>query len=228
MKITFDLLKKISDGDDEYLVNVLNSFKGSNIYEKTIEILNSWERDVSYDVTLNMDGNNVKVMISHIINKIDNIDRDDLIVGDDILKLGINFPSNFSIPDDNMFPYEIIRKIQSFESEASPKDYKKIIEKLPAKYFNSIMSVVLDNNKIVKFSNQSLSKLRINMISHDPFIFLKSLFTPFGDDYFRDIIYHLSKKIDGNLLLQSTIFDIEYYIDKLNRENNESDVPNLG
>ena len=46
-------------------------------------------------------------------------------------------------------------------------------------------------------------------------------------DYFLDIIYYLSRKIDGNILLNSTITDIEYYIDKMNIENSENEIPSL-
>ncbi len=229
MKITFELLKKISDGGDEYLLEVLNSFDGDNIHEKFINILKCWDRDVSYDISLNLEGNNIKVMLTHIIAEATNIDTEDVIVGDENLKFHVNFPKTFDSSHNNIFSYGIINTMKYCNTEMCYTDeYNKIIDNLPAKYYNDILSVVEHNDKILKFSNQSLKNLKINFLTYEPYKFLKSLFTPFGADYFRDIIYHLSKKIDGNMLLQSTIFDIEYYIDKLNLENKESDVPNLG
>jgi hypothetical protein len=44
-------------------------------------------------------------------------------------------------------------------------------------------------------------------------------------DYFRDIIYYLSKKIDGEILMDSTIMDIEYYIDKMKGEAPTENMP---
>lgn len=61
-----------------------------------------------------------------------------------------------------------------------------------------------------------------------PFNLLKGLCHPYGEDYYRDIIYHLSSKIDGNILLNSTMRDIDYYVDKLNTENTSEKKSELG
>lgn len=228
MKITFKLLQQLSEADDDVFINVLNSFKGENIHDKFVEILKVWERDVSYDLTLNVGGKNVKLMMSYIIKEFQNFENESIIVGND-LKLVVNTPTTFTPPTDQIFPYDIIHKISMGDKElACGDDMDVTINKIPAKFYNLVLDVVENGKKTVVFSNPSLSTLKINFLTWEPYLFLKSLFTPFGQDYFRDIIYHLSKKIDGNLLMKSTIFDIEYYIDKMNSENKEADVPNLG
>lgn len=230
MKISFDLLKKISENDDTFLIDVLNSFQGDNIHEKFLNILKCWERDVSYDINLVVESSLVKVMVSHIINECGRVSSDDILIGDDI-KFFLNFPEKFDNKSDSMFPYGVIKKIKKGDVEINLGEYlENIVDVLPAKMYNQVLSVVKDpKNKKVNFSNRMLKNLSINFLSYDPFIFLKNLFHPFNDDYFRDIIYYLSKRIDSSFLKESTIFDIEYFIDKMNEENvNQEEVQNLG
>ena len=89
-----------------------------------------------------------------------------------------------------------------------------------------IVSFIDNNDKILTFDNKNLSNLKINFLKKDPYIFLKNLFTPFHKDYFREIIYHLSKKIDGYSLYNSTISDIDFFIYKINNEEN-SEPPTI-
>jgi hypothetical protein len=56
-----------------------------------------------------------------------------------------------------------------------------------------------------------------------PYEMVKGLFFSYDMDYFRDIIYYLSKKIDGRILMESTMMDVEYYIDKMKTDNNNID-----
>jgi hypothetical protein len=81
------------------------------------------------------------------------------------------------------------------------------------------IKTVINNKKcVVTFENTLLKQLKFNFLTNEPLIFLKGLFTNFNSDYFKDVIYLLSRKIDGNLLLNSTPMEIEYYIEKYTAE----------
>jgi hypothetical protein len=63
-----------------------------------------------------------------------------------------------------------------------------------------------------------MDAFRFNFLTKEPYVFLRGLINNFGDDYYKDIIYLLSKKIDGEILLNSTPLEIEYYIEKYSDE----------
>jgi len=75
-----------------------------------------------------------------------------------------------------------------------------------------------DSSKVVTFNNPMLKNFRFNFLTNEPYVFLKHLFSNYSEDYFRDVIFHLSKKIDGKLLMDSTPLDIKYYIEKFSSE----------
>jgi hypothetical protein len=99
------------------------------------------------------------------------------------------------------------------------QERKSIIDSLPAKVYNTILREILKNkSKIVGFDNSALSDFKFNFLTNDPYFFLKGLFGNFGEDYFRDVIFHLSKRVGGDILMSSTPSDIEYYIQKYSEE----------
>jgi hypothetical protein len=91
-----------------------------------------------------------------------------------------------------------------------------------------INALLKNESKTVRFTNSSLKNIKVNFMSNAPYELLKGLCNPYGEDYYREIIYHLSSKIDGNILLNSTMRDIDYYVDKLNTENTSEKTPQLG
>jgi len=40
----------------------------------------------------------------------------------------------------------------------------------------------------------------------------------YSEDYFRDVVFVLSKRVDGRILMDSTMVDVEYYLKKLQEE----------
>jgi hypothetical protein len=96
-------------------------------------------------------------------------------------------------------------------------EYQKrlIIDSLPAKVYSTVLNNIIKNKeKILIFNNPILDKFRFNFLTNEPYLFLKGLFGNFDELYFRDVIFHLSKRIDGNILMNSTPIEIEYYIEK--------------
>jgi hypothetical protein len=230
MKIKFSDLKDISEnlekGNDQFLINYLNSFEGYNTYEKFKNILISWETDTSYQLSLNLDNKNVKIQLDHIIKNIPTLEYESIIEKDDV-KITLQIPREFSFSDDVIPIYQIIKNVEIFgiflDFEKNTMGEKiKIIDNLPANVYNTIIQEIIKNDKIFSFEGETLSRLRLNFMGNDPYIFLRGLFLSYGRDYFRDIIFYLSKRIDGQILMNSTIQDIDFYIEKYNDEMKES------
>lgn len=235
MKITFQNLKDISDtlskGDDTLLVAYLNKFKGDNIYQKFLNILKAWEDDVAHSMSFSIGDKNIKVTLAYTIECFGGISNDNVIIEDGhIYELGI--PDKFTIND--VFDFSrTLKKVkignQVLEMSAVNNIYfENYMNNLPASIYNKFAKAISNNTQHIKgFNHPALDHIKINFLNNSAYIFLKGLLNPYDKDYFRDIIYHLSKKIDGDILMNSTISDIEYYTDKMNSENTENDIPNL-
>lgn len=236
MNIKFKDLREISNtlskGDEDFLIDYLNQFKGENIYEKLHTILKAWEEDVNHSMSFSVDDKNIKVTLSYAIECFSGLDASDIEVETDQFTFMVGIPDKFINGDVFDFVYSI-KKVKYLEHEIdmlqkSNEERTHLINSMPAELFNKVTKEILSNDNYTKgFDNPSLKHLKINFLNNSAYMFLRGLFEPYSKDYFRDIIYHLSKKIDGDILMNSTISDIEYYIDKMNDENAENEIPNL-
>lgn len=235
--ITFEKLKKISDtlsrNNEDYFVSYINEFEGDNIFEKFKSILNSWEQDVSYELSLSTTEKSVKIQLSYILNDLPQDMNEDIIIVDNHVKTTLNIPDVFRKYDDRIPIYDMIKRIEFSNLKVdlnglSFKEKKELLDNLPAHVYNPLIKNIINNkSKMIKLDNNILKDFNINFLSIDPYLFLKGLFMPYSSDYYKDIIYYLSKKIDGNILLNSTMMDIEYYVEKLNDESKQEGLPNL-
>lgn len=237
VRIKFSDLKEISESlrrkDEGYLVDYLNSFKGDNVFEKFKDILKNWENDVSYDLNLSLDDKIVKVQLEYIINELPYTLGEPILDESSGISSVMDVPTLFS-PFSDMIPiYDLIKSIQFSNvkidfNNLKIDDKKNLLDNLPAHVYNSLIhKIARDQKKTITFNNKTLSTLKINFLSNDPYLFLKGLFNPYNTDYFRDIIYVLTKKIGSTMLMNSTMMDIEYYIEKLNNESREETIPDL-
>lgn len=235
-KILFSDLQLVSDAvqrdNSDVLVDYLNSFRGDNIFEKFKEILKCWSHDVAYNLNFNFD-KPTKIQISYILSQLPDIDSNIEIV-DDNVKMIVGIPKRFYNTSDFIPIYEILQYIKISEvsinlEDLSLQDKIKVIDSLPAKTFNTIINTIsTEKSKIVSFDNPVLSKFHLNFLTNDPLTFLMGMFSNYDENYFRDVIFLLSKRVDGSLLVNSTPLDIEYYVDKYTEEtesqNNEMSI----
>lgn len=232
-EITFKDLRSISNslkkGKEEVFVNYLNTFEGENIFEKFKTILTSWESDVSPSLNLNVGDKTIKISLQYILSEMSNDIGGEIEKIKDDVKIIFDIPKNFDIlVQEDIIPiYSLIKYIEISGISINISDlliYEKcsIIDNLPAKVYNILLSGIMDDKtKIIGFSNPVLDKFKFNFITNEPYIFLKGLFTNFTEDYFRNTVYFLSKKIDGELLINSTPIDIEYYSEMYSKEVQE-------
>ena len=226
-KITFADLKDMSEslvkGDVEIFINYINTFKGINVFEKFKNILKIWNGDVAPTLNLNLNDKPTKIQFSYILSQINDIELDYKIKNTES-EIIVGVPETFQTVDDFVPVYDIVKNIKIFRVDIDFKnlkaqDKKTIINNLPANVYNWVMGIVLrEKASTVTFDNPALEQFKLNFLSNEPYMFLKGLFSNYDDLYFRDVIFHLSKRIDGQILMQSTPAEIEYFIERYSKE----------
>lgn len=234
-KITFSDLKRISEsftvGYDDIFIEYLNSFRGKDIYEKFKTILKAWDNDVSYTLNFNIKDTPTKIQLSYINSQFQEL-SEDVYITEGNVKIIIGIPTQFefteTIPIYNILKYIDISGISINLTDLSFHDKRAIIDKLPGNVFNIILkNIEKEKEKTFKVDNPMLENFKINFLSADPLTFLKGLFSNFDEYYFRDVIFVLSKRIDGNILLQSTPLEIEYYVEKMSNDAPDNDAMHI-
>jgi hypothetical protein len=221
----------VSFGDESYFLDYLNSFSGDNILEKYKNILKAWENDVSFDLNLSLGEKSVKVQLSYIIAGIPDNFGEPIFIKNDKIEVLMDIPKKFNVVYENIPIYDIVHRIKYGVdldlTRMTPEDRRTVIDNLPADLYNKLTEAIYSSNKIISYDNTNLADINLNFMSNDPYLFLRGLFTPYGKDYYRDIIFHLAKQIGSETLMESTMMDVEYYIDKLNESQPTETTQNL-
>ena len=226
-KITFSDLKNIFEtlnrGYSGMFQDFLNSFEGKNTFEKFKNILRAWNEDVSPTLNLNLNDKSTKVQFSYIISQFGNLDQEFIMLQKDLTVVA-GIPEKFQFMDDFVPIYEVVKRVEMFGMAMDLKNLDLnekiiVIDNFPAQVYNRTMDFVLrEKGAVLTFDNPALNQFHLNFLTNEPYMFLKGLFSNYDETYFRDVIFHLSKRVDGRLLLQSTPLEIEYYIDKYAKE----------
>jgi len=226
-KITFADLKRVSEslekGYKNVFIDYLNSFTGDNTHEKFRTIMNIWENDVSYTLSFNIHNTPTNIQMSYINSQFQNL-SEDIVIHEGDLKIIIGIPTEFEltdmIPIYNIVKYIDISGISINLTNLSFYEKQLVIDKLPANIYNVILNHIRDLvDKTFKVDNAVLANFKLNFLSSDPVNFLQRMIQNYDDMYFKDVIYHLSKRIGGDILMQSTPLEIEYYLEKASKES---------
>lgn len=229
MKITIGDIKKCLEEDEDFFISYLNNFKGENIQEKFVNILKDWEKNVSYSINFRVNDKNLKISLVYIIKELENFYNQPSWFEHSNIKVLFDIPSKFVKDQSILMVSNFINKMEYGNfvinfAELDEKDKEEMLEKLPAEFYNKMIQFLIkNNNKKIILQNSSLDNMEINFLTSLPYEMIKGLFFSYDMDYFRDIIYYLSKKIDGAILMNSTIMDIEYYIEKIKGDNSGID-----
>lgn len=225
-KITFSELKHVNEslqkGNVDVFIDYINSFEGKDIYEKFKSILHVWEYDVSYTLSFNVNTIPTNIQLSYINSQFQVLSEDITVVEDNI-KLVFGVPTEFElatyVPIYNVVKYINISGISIDLTNLSFHDKKHIIDKLPAHIYGVILKNIRKvKDKVFSVDNPLLKDFKLNFLSTDPLLFLRGMFENYDELYFRDVIYHLSKRIGGDMVMISTPLEIEYYIEKASKD----------
>ena len=226
MRITIKDIKKCLEEDEDFFIDYLNKFKGNNTHEKFMDILKNWEKYVSYTINFNIKEKNIKISLDYLIKELNEFVTEPTWFEHSNIKVLVDIPSKFVKKLNILSVSNFIKKIEYGNfvidfTELSDEVKDEMLEKLPADFYNKMIQFLVNaNDKKIILQNAALENMEINFLTSLPYEMVKGLFYSYDMDYFRDIIYYLSKKIDGEILMDSTIMDVEYYIDKM-----KSDVP---
>jgi hypothetical protein len=231
MRITIKDIKKCLEEDEDFFVDYLNKFKGNNTHEKFINILKNWEKYVSYTINFNIKEKNIKISLDYLIKELNEFVTEPTWFEHSNIKVLVDIPSKFIKELNILSVSNFIKKIEYGNfiinfAELSDEVKDEMLEKLPADFYNKMIQFLVNaNDKKIILQNAALENMEINFLTSLPYEMIKGLFYSYDMDYFRDIIYYLSKKIDGEILMDSTIMDIEYYIDKMKGEAPTENMP---
>jgi hypothetical protein len=240
MTLTFGKLKEISAiiemRQDDKFCSFLNEFEGDTIHEKFKTILKLWEYHVSDTITFALDGKEIILQISYLLNQLSENLNDNIIIEDNDNTYELGIPNVFSFNETDSLPiYDILKNIKISDISLnllslSKSDKRLVINRLPAKVFSKITEhLAADKSKIYKLDNPALNLISINFYTNAPYIFLRGLFSNYSKEYFQDILFYLSKRIDGRILMDSDIKDITFFIKKYNEEmqSQQNNAPGL-
>jgi hypothetical protein len=231
MRITIKDIKKCLEEDEDFFVDYLNKFKGNNTHEKFMDILKNWEKYVSYTINFNIKEKNIKISLDYLIKELDEFVTEPTWFEHSNIKVLVDIPSKFVKELNILSVSNFIKKIEYGNfvvdfAELSDEVKDEMLEKLPADFYNKMIQFLVNaNDKKIILKNTALENMEINFLTSLPYEMIKGLFYSYDMDYFRDIIYYLSKKIDGRILMDSTIMDIEYYIDKMKGDAPTENMP---
>lgn len=239
MRLTFLKLKEVSEiidtNQNQKLCEFFNEFDGNNIYQKFKTILKFWEYHVSDTLTFNSEGKQLNLQISYLLNELSDEIEQNVYFKNDNLSCELQLANIFTYDETNMPIYGLIKNIEIFNtslnlSDLNFYDKKMIIDKLPAKVFSNILEVLAkDKTKVFKFENKALENIKLNFYTNDSFLFLKSLFGNYSKEYFQDVIFFVSKRISADILMNSDLKDVNFYIKKYSdeMESQQKSLPSL-
>lgn len=228
MRLTFLKLKEVSElietDQHQKICDFFNEFEGENIYQKFKTILKFWEYHVIDTLTFGIDNKQLNLQISYLLDELPNDIQHITKFESDELTCELQVSKNFIYNQDEMPVYNLIKTINISGislnlSDLDIHDKQMIIDKLPAKIFSNLIDILSkDKTKIFKFDNKSLENIKLNFYTNDPFFFLKNLFGNYTKQYFQDVIFFISKRINAEILFHSDLKDVNFYIKKYSDE----------
>lgn len=226
----FKQLKELSEAIDKkefgLVIDFLNSYPGEDIFEKFKNILIDWEYHTSDNLNLTIDGKSIKIQLSYIINQLPTHIQDDIFLTSGGFDFVLNIPKKFKsisiVAMEDLIQSVSYNGINLKVGEFSEEEYQTFLNFLPASVFNDFLNLAIKHKeKIITFDNPTLKNIKLDFMTNEPLGFLYGLLGNFSRDYFRQIMFYLSKRVPADIILNSDIKDIEFYIEEYNRETKD-------
>ena len=226
----FKKLKELSEAIDKkefgVVVDFLNSYPGCDTFEKFKNILIDWEYHTSDTLNLTIAEKSIKIQLSYIINQLPSNIQDDILLSSGGFDFVLNIPKKFK--STSMVAMEDLIQSVSYNGinlkvcEFSEEEYQTFLNFLPASVFNDFLNLAIKHKeKVITFDNPSLKDIKLDFMTNEPLGFLFGLLGNFSRDYFRQIMFYLSKRVPSDVIMNSDIKDIEFYIEEYNRETKD-------
>lgn len=231
-----DVARLIYEDNDEGISNYLVDFfdiRKLNILDKFFVIVKAVELFIDEKISLNIQQGELNIPIKIILDELyqDKEYRKTYTV--DNFTIVLDLPVHLSHkPTGDVF----ISTIQSISiddtvidfTDLSEDDKTRILSLLPTRIFNILREYTESIQLNIEFLNEitskkNINKIAINFLSNDPFLFVKNLLSKYQLYSCREILYHLSKKIESNIIYNSTLSDIDFFITESSKDRDNQD-----
>lgn len=206
-----------------------------NCVDKLYIILKARELFFDEEIVLSSKTGNVSIPVYTLIEALESIDDFTHTVSVDNIKICLDIPhvlfnSNTVLTDIQ----SIIKTIDVDEmsinfSQLDQDSQDKILTTLPSSVFAEIKKYLTSNTMAVtlfKGSSSLPDPIKINLFTNDVFNFIKYVLSEYTVDNCREIIYHISRRVDSTMLMNSTMLDIKFYLKEYTAENKAGDAGN--
>jgi hypothetical protein len=229
--------------NDDHIIKILESLiitKNLNRVEMFIALLHSYNKSINDKLELNIADNQYKFYITDTIKSLE-----DYLIRRDVIKVdikGVRFELDLPLSLSSSEHMYIIRRIiHGDESvnvfEYSDEERSQLYSSLSIDIFNDIVSEITGNkHKWVVPIIDSSDILDVNIISGDINMLLVKIFKCMSIYDWREQLFSLSKRMNEQFILNSTLKDLQDYMQLYNRELSDekgSDqgsqkLPNMG
>lgn len=232
-KNIIDIARLIYDDNDKGLANYLESLLGIEklcIVDKFFVVLKAKQIFIDENISVNSNGKNINLHTNLIIEPLFNIESQKKELYHDKITAELDLPSKIITTNSEDIYLNIIKSI-SFQDVKiefdglSSEERDLVLTSLPATFIRTIrkfFSSVDLNYTVLKGIEGRISSININFFSNEPFNLIKTLIGGYDLLYCRDVLMFLSKKIDSNIIYNSSLADIFYFIQQLERNDETS------
>jgi len=220
------------------LDNILK-FSHLNVVDKFFILLKIKQFFVNDTITLTVNEKTVNVLLSNLITNLCEITNKHQVIQHGQYTIELDLPQHFLTQQSFSDIYEsVVHSIavgsQKFDlNSCSIEDKRSLLELLPPTFMPYIKKFVMDeSHKVTLFStnNDSLdsNNLTVNFITSQPYEFIYLLFSDYDLHSCREILFSLSKRMNSETILQSTVNDVTSYMtlynDEIKQQNNSGNT----
>lgn len=242
-KNIIDIARLIYDDNDKGLANYLESLLGIEklcIVDKFFVVLKAKQIFIDDQISINCDSKNVNISVNLVLAPLFEIEKHNRVFENGNIVLELDFPRTFITSDTSDIYQSIIKSISIDETKVlfydiSNNDKDLIISKLPALLVKDIISYLKSAKleySLFDSLGDKIPNIYLNFFSNDPFNLIKNIFSVYDVFYYRDILVYLSSKIDTTAIYNSTIQDLSYFIEEIEKrrssaDNSGNNIPNI-
>jgi len=220
---------------------IIESYK-YNVIEKCYALIKLYELCVSDTLDLVTETHNVTINADLLLKSIFNLGEINAKykIMDDGITYIFDLPHSFILKPADIYTHTIQSIILSSGETIDLNDIthterETIINQLPAKAYNVIVKYA--EEQLMKYEavliNPTTSlggnPFTINFLSPQAFLFLKGMYSGYSLDYFYELIYTLSRKLNSNFIIERPFKELlvysRLYTDEMKEENSALQIP---
>lgn len=220
------------------LDNILK-FSHLNVVDKFFVLLKLKQFFINDTITLTVNEKTVNVLLSNLITNLCEITNKHQVIQHGQYTIELDLPQHFLTQQSFSDIYEsVVHSIavgnQKFNlNSCGIEDKRSLLELLPPIFMPHIKKFVMDelhNVTLFSANNNPLdtNNLTVNFITSQPYEFIYMLFSDYDLHSCREILFSLSKRMNSETILQSTVSDVTAYMTLYNDEIKQQNSSNMG